>query len=47
VDGLDTAIVMNLKEIVTKQVAFIATVDFTYVYLSYVNLITRVIPADS
>lgn len=34
VDGLDTAIVMNLEEIVTKQLAFIATIDFTYVYSS-------------
>jgi mannosyl-oligosaccharide alpha-1,2-mannosidase len=31
VDGLDTAIVMNLTAIVTKQLAFIATVDLTYV----------------
>lgn len=33
VDGIDTAIVMKLKHIVTKQLAFIAAVDFTYVHL--------------
>jgi hypothetical protein len=31
VDGIDTAIVMGLKDIVTKQLAFIAKADFTYV----------------
>lgn len=30
VDGIDTAIVMNLTEIVTRQLAFIADIDFTY-----------------
>jgi mannosyl-oligosaccharide alpha-1,2-mannosidase len=30
VDGIDTAIVMNLTDIVTRQLAFIADVDFTY-----------------
>lgn len=29
VDGIDTAIVMNLTDIVTKQLAFIAEIDFT------------------
>lgn len=31
VDGLDTAIVMNLTDIVNKQLAHIAQTDFTYV----------------
>jgi mannosyl-oligosaccharide alpha-1,2-mannosidase len=30
VDGIDTAIVMNLTSIVTKQLAHIAQTDFTY-----------------
>lgn len=29
VDGIDTAIVMNLTSIVTRQLAFISTIDFT------------------
>ena len=32
VDGIDTAIVMNLTSIVTRQLAFIADIDFKYVY---------------
>lgn len=30
VDGIDTAIVMNLTDIVAEQLAFIETIDFTY-----------------
>jgi mannosyl-oligosaccharide alpha-1,2-mannosidase len=29
VDGIDTAIIMNLTDIVTRQLEFIAQVDFT------------------
>jgi len=29
IDGIDTAIVMNLTDVVTKQLGYIATVDFT------------------
>lgn len=35
VDGIDTAIVMNLTDIVTKQLAFIANVDFTYAVFAF------------
>ncbi len=30
VDGIDTAIIMNLTDIVTKQLAFVAQIDFRY-----------------
>lgn len=31
VDGIDTAIIMDLRDVVAKQLAFIQTIDFTSV----------------
>lgn len=38
VDGIDTAIIMNLTDVVAKQLSFIQTVDFTTTPYGYVEV---------